>query len=175
MRPKGVETLSDLYHHWDFFGAGNADIVTHIDDNWLRYNGVGDGVAGAIPLSANLGLVVRLDWASWLGVRGVPLPNAGSIDLRAGINLVGWSDLPVGVSRPSDLLSDVICAVVVTIRGELYLIGRAGDSGDVPLQRGQAVILIATAPTHIPIYRDAVNDDISAGGWGMLKMEGESD
>ena len=69
------------------------------------------------------------------GCAGCAVADEGSVDLRPGVNLVGWSNLPFGVSRPSDLLSDVICAVIVTRRGELYLIGRAGDSGDEPLER----------------------------------------
>ena len=141
---EGVETISDLYHRWTFFAAHNADIVTLQDGEWLLYSGTHDSVAGEIPLSANLGLVVRLDWASWLGVRGVPLPNEGTVDLRAGVNLVGFANLHPGVSHPSDLLNDIICAVIVTRRGELYLIGRVGDLGDEPLARGQAVILVAT-------------------------------
>ena len=167
--PSGVETIADLYHRWDFFSAHNADIFTLIDQNWVLYNGIGDGVAGEIPLSANLGLVVRLDWASWLGVRGVPLPNEGSVDLRPGVNLVGFADLPPGVKRPSDLLSDVICAVVVTRRGALYLIGRAGDSGDEPLERGQAVILVATEPTTLQLTSPTMDEDVSVRGWGAEK------
>ena len=181
--PKGVETISDLYHNWGFFGAHNGHIVTHIDNEWLLYSGTNDGVVprsvnprqvgtGEIPLSAHLGLAVRLDWASWLGVRGVPLPNEGSIDLRPGVNLVGFADLPHGVRRPSDLLSDVVCAVVVTRRGELYLIGRAGDSGDAPLERGQAVILIATQKTALRLNSPSMEQNISAQGWGAEKMEG---
>ena len=170
--PEGVETISDLYHRWTFFAAHNADIVTLIDQNWVLYNGIGDGVAGEIPLSANLGLVVRLDWASWLGLRGVPLPNEGSVDLRPGVNLVGFADLPFGVKRPSDLLSDVICAAIVTRRGELYLIGRAGDSGDEPLERGQAVILVATEPTTLQLASPTMDQDVSVRGWGAEKLEG---
>ena len=171
VQPEGVETISDLYHRWNFFASFNADIITLIDRHWLAYSGIGDGIAGEIPLSPNLGLVVRLDWASWVGMRGIPLPNQGSVDLRAGVNLVGWSDLPPGVKRPSDLLSDVICAVIVTRRGELYLIGRAGDPGDAPLERGQAVILIATESTTLDLEVSTAEETV-LGGWGMMKTEG---
>ena len=168
--PVGVETISDLYHHWTFFAAYSADIVMNLDGEWLLYSGVNDGIAGEIPLSAHLGLAVRLDWASWLGVSGVPLPNAGTIDLHPGVNLVGFPDLPLGVSRPSDLLSDVICAVVVTQRGELYLVGRAGDPGDEPLERGQAVILIATQPTTLELKPSTEVNGQSVRGWGAEKV-----
>ena len=168
--PVGVETVSDLYHHWTFFAAHSADIVMNLDGEWLLYSGVNDGIAGEIPLSAHLGLAVQLDWASWLGVSGVPLPNAGTIDLRPGVNLVGFPDLPPGVSRPSDLLSEVICAVMVTRRGELYLVGRVGDSGDEPLERGQAVILIATQPTTLELKPSTELNGQSLRGWGAEKV-----
>ena len=177
--PEGVETISNLYHNWPFFAAHNADIYTHIDNKWLLYSGTNDGIAGEIPLSAHLGLAVRLDWASWLGLRGVPLPNEGSIDLRPGVNLVGFPDLPHGVTRPSDLLSDVICAVIVTRRGEPYIIGRVGDPGDEPLERGQAVILIVTEPMTLHLSdksRPRVDGTRSVPttiqGWGAEKVAG---
>ena len=167
--PEGVETLSDLYHHWAFFAAHNAHIVVNIDGEWLLYSGEGEPT-GEIPLSAHLGLAVRLDWAAYLGVRGVPLASAETIDLHAGANLVGFPVLPADVHVPSDLLTDTICAVIVTRRGEFYLVGRAGDSGDEALENGQAVILIVTEPTTLNL---TIPDSLfSVHGWGVQKVAG---
>ena len=185
--PDGVETLADLYHHWAFFAAHKAHIVVNIDGEWLLYSGEDSHPVGEIPLSAHLGLAVRLDGAAYLGVRGVPLPIAETIDLHAGANLVGFPVLPADVRVASDLLSDTICAVIVTWRGEFYLVGRAGDSGDEALENGQAVILIVTAPTVLRLSdksRPGVdgtrspdvgiqsNVPTTIQGWGAEKVAG---
>jgi hypothetical protein len=177
--PEGVQTIPDLYHHWTFFAAHNGLIVVNLDSDWILYSGTGDEIAGEIPLSAHLGLAVRLDWATYLGVWGVPLPSAETIDLHPGVNLVGFPDLPRGVSRPSDLLSDTICAVIVTRRGELYLVGRAGDSGDEPLEPGQAVILIAIEPTRLvftestPSAPSVTRQDTLTTSWEAMNQEND--
>ena len=170
--PDGVETLADLYHHWAFFAAHNAHIVVNIDGEWTLYSGGAGESTGEIPLSAHLGLAVRLDWAAYLGVQGVPLPSAETIDLHAGANLVGFSVLPADVRVPSDLLSDVICAVIVTRRGEFYLIGRVGDSGDDPLKSGEAVILIVTEPMALRLVDGTRSMPTTIQGWGTEKVAG---
>ena len=169
--PDGVETLADLYHHWAFFAAHNGHIVVNIDGEWLLYSGEGEPT-GEIPLSAHLGLAVRLDWAAYLGVRGVPLPSAATIDLHAGTNLVGFPVLPADVRVPSDLLSDTICAVIVTRRGQFYLVGRAGDSGDEALDSGDAVILIVTEPTTLRLVDGTRSVPTTIQGWGAEKVAG---
>ena len=169
--PDGVETLVDLYHHWAFFAAHNAHIVVNIDGEWWLYSGEGEST-GEIPLSAHLGLAVRLDGAAYLGVRGVPLPIAEAIDLHAGANLVGFPVLPADVRVPSDLLSDTICAVIVTRRGQFYLVGRAGDSGDETLENGQAVILIVTEPTVLRLVDGTRSVPTTMQGWGAEKVAG---
>ncbi len=169
--PEGVETISDLYHRWAFFTAHNGHIVVNLDGEWILYSGADGEVTGEIPLSAHLGLAVRLDWATYLGVRGVPLPSAETIDLHAGANLVGFPEIPTNFKRPSDFLSDAICAVIVTRRGEFYLVGRAGDSGDEALEPGQAVILIATEPTTLNLTPQVGLNDQSVKGWGAEKVD----
>ena len=174
--PEGVETISDLYHHWAFFTAHNGHIVVNLDGEWTLYSGAEGEPTGDIPLSAHLGLAVRLDWATYLGVRGVPLPSAETIDLHAGTNLVGFPELPANIRRPSDFLSDVICAVIVTRRGEFYLVGRAGDSGDEALEPGQAVILIAIEPTRLdstestPSAPSVTRQGTLTTSWGAMKQ-----
>ena len=170
--PEGVETISDLYHHWAFFTAHNGHIVVNLDGEWTLYSGADGEPTGEIPLSAHLGLAVRLDWATYLGVRGVPLSSAETIDLHAGTNLVGFPEIPTNFKRPSDFLSDAICAVIVTRRGEFYLVGRAGDSGDEALEPGQAVILIATEPTTLNLTLQVGLNDQSVKGWGAEKVDG---
>lgn len=168
--PEEIETLSDLYHHWAFFATHNGHIAVHLDGEWLLYSGENSNPVGEIPLSAHNGLAIRLDWAIYLGVRGVGFENAETIDLHAGVNLVGFRELPFGVSRPSDFLSDIICVVIVTWRGEFYLVDRAGDSGDEPLEPGQAVILIATEPTTLHLSSET-NEAMSIQGWGAEKVD----
>ena len=170
--PEGVETISDLYHRWAFFTAHNAHIVVNLDGEWTLYSGADGEPTGEIPLSAHLGLAVRLDWATYLGVRGVPLSSAETIDLHVGTNLVGFPEIPTNFKRPSDFLSDAICAVIVTRRGEFYLVGRAGDSGDEALEPGQAVILIATEPTTLNLTLQVGLNDQSVKGWGAEKVDG---
>ena len=171
--PEGVATLSDLYHHWTFFTAHNGHIVVNLDGEWTLYSGADGEVTGDIPLSAHLGLAVRLDWATYLGVRGVALSSAETIDLHAGTNLVGFPEIPTNFKRPSDFLSDIICAVIVTRRGGGYLVGSAGDSGDEALERGDAVILIATEPTTIslatPQAPSAMRHATLITSWGAMK------
>ena len=173
--PEGVETVSDLYHHWAFFTAHNGHIVVNLDGEWTLYSGADGEVTGDIPLSAHLGLAVRLDWATYLGVRGVPLPSAETIDLHAGANLVGFPTFPAHIKRPSDFLSDKICAVIVTRRGEFYLVGRAGDDGDEKLYAGQALILISTTETtlrlaeEVPSAPSAYRVETLITSWGAMK------
>ena len=170
--PDGVETLADLYHHWAFFAAHNAYIVVNLDGEWTLYSGTDGELTGEIPLSAHLGLAVRLDWAAYLGVRGMPLPSAETIDLHAGANLVGFPTLPSDVRVPSDLLAEAICAVIVTRRGEFYLVGRAGDSGDEALRSGDAVILIVTEPTTLRLVDGTRSVPTTIQGWGAEKVAG---
>ena len=173
--PEGVETVSDLYHRWAFFTAHNGHIVVNLDGEWILYSGADGEPTGEIPLSAHLGLAVRLDWATYLGVRGVPLSSAETIDLHAGTNLVGFPEIPTNFKRPSDFLSEAICAVIVTRRGEFYLVGRAGDDGDEKLYAGQALILISTTETtlrlaeEVPSAPSAYRVETLITSWGAMK------
>ena len=172
--PLGVETVSDLYHEWDFFAAHNADIVVNVDGAWLLYDGTDESVAGEVPLSVNLGMAVRLDWGTYLGVRGISLPNAEIVDLRPGVNLIGFSDSSANVRRPSDFLSDTVYAVVVTREGKFYLVGRAGDSGDELLESGQAVILVSAESGELDLVKSTPSAPSARGGtlvtsWGAMK------
>ena len=109
-----------------------------VDREWVIYSGDRTDASGTIPLSSVMGLAVRLDWASWLGVTGLLLPVPDVVELQAGATLLGLPKLPIGVVKPSDLLSDGVYAVIVERMGEIYLVARAGDSGDeFPLIAGQ--------------------------------------
>ena len=169
--PEGVETLADLYYQWTFFAAHNAHIVVLIDNCWILY--AGEGETGDIPLSPHMGLAIRLDWSTWLGVRGVRQENSSQIELYAGLNFIGFPQVSESYQRPSDFLSETIIAVLLTQKGKLYLVGRAGDSGDDLLTDGQAVGLMVTQPTTIyletPQAPMAQRVGTLATSWGGLK------
>lgn len=149
--PEGVETIADLYARYAFFGAYNADIVVNLDGMWLKYSGDMESDVGDIPLSPHLGLAIRLDYSAFLGniLRSKTESNETQIVLRAGANLIGFPEVPSQYERPSDLLSRVVIAVILTQEGSLKLVARVGDSGDDPLVDGQAMIVIATEVTLI--------------------------
>ena len=169
--PEGVETLADLYYQWTFFAAHNAHIVVLIDNCWILY--AGEGETGDIPLSPHMGLAIRLDWSTWLGVRGVRQENSSQIELYAGLNFIGFPQVSESYQRPSDFLSETIIAVLLTQKGKLYLVGRAGDSGDDLLTDGQAVALMVTQPTilnlSVPTAPKAQQVKTLATSWGGLK------
>ena len=168
--PEGVSTVADLYDEWTFFASHNGQIVLLVDGCWVTYSGDRADTSGAIPLSAITGLAVRLDWAAWLGVRGLLLPVPDVMQLQAGVNLLGLPRLPVGAVKPSDLLSDAICAVMLERKGEFYLVARAGDPGDeFPLVVGQAVMLISLSPVDIRFNALEAVENVAVGGWGNLK------
>ena len=168
--PESVSTVADLYDEWDFFTEFNGQIVLLVDGCWVTYSGDRADVVGAITLSAVTGLAIRLDWAAYLGVRGVLLPSPDVVQLQAGSNLLGLPRLPVGAVKPSDLLSDVICAVLLERKGKFYLVGRVGDPGDeFPLVVGQAVLLISLSPVEIRFNALETAENVAVGGWGNMK------
>ena len=167
--PEDVVTLSDLYHHWTFFAAHNAQIVVNLDSESLLY--AGEGETGDIPLSPHMGLAIRLDWSTWLGVRGVRQENSPQIELDAGLNFIGFPRVTEDYRRPSDFLSDTICAVIVTQKGKFHLVGRTGDSGDDLLVDGQALALIATEPTTLYLTK-SISSAPSATKQGILIESG---
>ena len=86
--------------------------------------------------------------------------SMSAITLTPGLNLVGLPLRDSRVMRVSDLFAlegivNNVAAIVVTDNGEFKLVGRAGDSGDIPVTGGQAFILIAAEGAMVPIVGDA--------------------
>ena len=175
-----IETVADLYQAYAIFNAPQDIIYVAIDGCWFGYNGQEGQIAGDVRITPYLGVVMIMDWSLLLGMRGVEQIGDGELELTPGLNVVGLSELPSRYRVPSDFLEvDGIEAVMVTAwNGEKYMsdirvIGRAGDPGDNPLYRGQAVILIVSTELTL----DLSGDVPSAPGvhrtlrtsWGAMK------
>ena len=94
-------------------------------------------------LGPNQGVVVYMDAPVTVTLVGLPLPTVFS--LQRGLNFVGIPRQSAGLQKGSDFLTfyPKVRAVLVAVEGELYLVGRAGDSGDVPIAGGQAFIIVS--------------------------------
>ena len=178
---EGIETVADLYQEYALFNAPQDIIYVAIDGCWFAYNGQEGQVAGEVRITPYLGVVMVMDWTAILGMRGVEQIGDGELELMPGLNVVGLPELPSRYGKPSDFLEvDGIEVVMATAwndetkMSDIHVIGRAGDPGDNPLYRGQAVILIATTQLTL----DLSNDVASAPGihrrlitsWGTMKQ-----
>ena len=177
---EGIETVADLYQEYALFNAPQDIIYVAIDGCWFAYNGQEGQVAGEVRITPYLGVVMVMDWAAILGMHGIEQIGDGELELIPGLNVVGLSELPSLYRIPSDFLRiDGIEAVMVTAwddekkMSDFSLIGRAGDPGDNPLFRGQAVVLIVSTELTL----DLNGDTPSAPGvhrtlrvsWGAMK------
>ena len=81
-------------------------------------------------LGTNQGVVVYMDAPLTVNMVGSPLP--GTFSIERGLTFVGLPRQSTGLQKVSDFLTfyPKVCVVLVTVEGELYLVGRAGDSGD---------------------------------------------
>ena len=179
MKPE-IETVADLYQEYALFNPPQDIIYVVIDGNWFAYNGQEGQVAGEVQITPYLGVVMVMDWAAILGMRGVEQIGDGELELVPGLNVIGLSELPSRYRVPSDfLMIDGIEAVMATgwndetKMSDIYMIGRAGDPGDNPLYLGQAVMIISTSQLTL----DLSGDIPSAPGvhrtltksWGAMK------
>ena len=122
-------------------------------------------------------------------MNGRRLIGDGSYELQAGVNLLGITQMPVGIEKPSDfLLVDGVHAVisrVITGLGkekDWHLIGRIGDPGDeYPVALGQAYILITSWGGGVIDFEDVPDGDVAAApmaprvdniatSWGSIKV-----
>ena len=107
--PIGVETLLDLYHRYTFFEKLNARFVFKYaptpqqEEEWVWQVYTGTEATGEVPL--DIPFMVRLDWASLLGVYGIE-------------NQVRVVDLS---NPPEDLMSDTPNAPQAIPKGKLTL------------------------------------------------------
>ena len=177
---EGIETVADLYQEYALFNAPQDIIYVAIDGCWFAYNGQEGQVAGEVRITPYLGVVMVMDWTAILGMRGVKQIGDGELELMPGLNVVGLPELPSRYGKPSDFLEvDGIEVVMATAWNDetkmshIHVIGRAGDPGDNPLFRGQAVVLIVSTELTL----DLSSDVLSALGvyrmlrtsWGAMK------
>ena len=95
------------------------------------------------PLGLNQGVVVYMNAPLTVNLVGSPLPGAFSIE--RGLTFAGIPRQSPGLQKISDFMTfyPKVCVVLVTVEGELYLVGRAGDSGDTRITGGQAFGIVA--------------------------------
>ena len=194
---EGIETISDLYNAYALFQPFEliseepleytGDLIYVILDGcWFPYAGESDNVIGDIRITPYLGVAMLMDWSALVGMRGQRLIGDGVFELKSGTNIVGITEMPVGIEKPSDFLRiDGVEAVLscgiedLGRKREWYLIGREGDPGDhIPVALGQAYIIISTSESMIefggvmaaPAAPTAPHSDTLATPWGAMKQ-----
>ena len=160
--PEGVETVKDLFDRYQLFQSfqlvsqdpfeytGDAIYVV-IDGSWLSYGGEEDNPIGDIVITPYMGFVLLMDYSIWLGITGNRLIGDGTYELQIGMNLLGITEMPVDINKPSDfLLVDGVSAVISRVITDLginknwYVVSSVGDPGDeYPVVLGHAYVLIA--------------------------------
>ena len=128
-----IETLGNLFQI-----LTPANMYIYDGTCWMEV--FGDSTQG---LGTTQGVAVYMDAPKTVNLVGTPLPT--SFTLERGMNFVGLPRQSAALRKVSDFLtfySDV-CAVLVAVDEELYLVGRAGDSGDVEITGGQAFGIIS--------------------------------
>ena len=182
---EGIETVADLYQAYTYtlFNPPQDIIYVSIDGCWFGYNGQEGQIAGDVRITPYLGVLMLMDWSVLLTMRGIEQIGDGEVELMPGLNVVGLSELPSRYRVPSDFLSIDGIEVVMTTAwddekymSDLRLIGRAGDPGDNPLYRGQAVILIATVQLTLDLSSGVLSAPMAprsgtlATSWGSMKQ-----
>ena len=119
----------------------------------------GDSTQG---LGTTQGVAVYMDAPKTVNLVGSPLPT--SFSLERGLNFVGIPRQSPDLQKVSDFLTFYpdVCAVLVAVDGELYLVGRAGDSGDVEITGGQAFGIIAV---------EQYMTSFGGAAWGKVLLE----
>ena len=128
-----IETLGNLFQV-----LMPANMYVHDGSCWMEV--FGDSTQG---LGTTQGVVVYMDAPKTVNLVGSPLPT--SFSLERGMNFVGLPRQSADLQKVSDFLAFYpdVCAVLIASEGELYLVGRAGDSGDVEITGGQAFGIIS--------------------------------
>ena len=128
-----IETLGNLFQV-----LMPAHMYVHDGSCWIEVFGDSEQALGT-----NQGVVVYMDAPLTVNLVGSPLP--GTFSLERGLTFVGLPRQSAGLQKVSDFLTfyPEVCVVLVTVEGELYLVGRAGDSGDVAITGGQAFGIVA--------------------------------
>ena len=128
-----IETLGNLFQV-----LMPAHMYVYDGSCWMEV--FGDSTQG---LGTTQGVAVYMDAPKTVNLVGTPLPT--SFSLERGMNFVGLPRQSANLRKVSDFLAfyPKVCAVLVAVDGELYLVGRAGDSGDVEITGGQAFGIVA--------------------------------
>ena len=115
-----------------------AHMYIHDGSYWIEV--FGDSTQG---LGLNQGVVVYMNAPLTVNLVGSPLP--GTFSIQRGLTFVGIPRQSMGLQKISDFMTfyPKVCAVLLASEGTLYLVGRAGDSGDVRITGGQAFGIIA--------------------------------
>ena len=171
----GIQTVADFWERYSFLQKFNGAIYVYVDGSWLGYDGGEGQVVGDILLTPYVGLAFKVDFSAFLGMDGVPFPLQDHVMILPGGNFVGFPQLPVGVELPSDLIALGAEAVLVTIEGKPYVVGRAGDLGDEPIQPNQALFIVSRDPIRLDFENTvsaapmAPRVDSLATTWGAIK------
>ena len=158
-----IESVADLYDALG--GANNLNwLITHDSQiqTWHGYFGDADrGTAADKVLTDETGILADVKTPISVHLGGDALGENGmsAITLTPGLNLVGLLLRDPRLTRVSDLLAlegivNNVAAIVVTDNGEFRLVGRAGDSGDIPITGGQGFLLFAQGAAMVSIIGD---------------------
>ena len=147
-----IETLGNLFQI-----LMPAHMYIHDGNCWIEVFGDSEQALGT-----NQGVVVYMDAPLTVNLVGSPLP--GTFSIERGLTFVGIPRQSTGLQKVSDFLTfyPKVCVVLVTVEGELYLVGRAGDSGDVTITGGQAFGIIAV---------DQYMTNFNGAAWGKVFAE----
>ena len=168
---KTIESIADLYD-----ALGGADAVNFLStydpatQDWFSYLGVSDkGTSADRGLTDDIGILVSMKALVSIRLDGDALGTnrSSSIILNQGLNLIGLPLKDPRITRVSDLfalegITDNVSAIIVSDNGELKLVGRAGDPGDIEITGGQSFILTAQQARTVTISGDAW-DNVSDG------------
>ena len=161
--PTSIESVADLYA-----ALGGADtlnwLITHDSQTQIWYGYFGEADRGTVAdsvLTDQTGILagMKTPVSVRLGGDALGMDGMSAITLNPGINLVGLPLMDSRITRVSDLfalegIGGIVHAIILTDNGEFRLVGRAGDTGDIPVTGGGAFILIVQGAATIPIIGD---------------------
>ena len=180
--PEGVETLADLWELYWWTGETGGAFYVVVDSTWLVYRGSGD--VGDLPIGALYGIIVHQSTNPTLAsLTGCPVEMPAQIQLKAGLNLIGFPKVPASIQRPSDLLSAAVYAVIV-VQEDQFKEGvaqqeqfkgvfRAGDPGDELLHDGQGLLVLASEASTISlsVAQAPMAQRTLTATWGAIKQQ----
>ena len=155
-----IESVADLYD-----ALGGADtlnwLITHDPETQTWYAYFGDADRGSIAdrtLTDQTGILADIKTPVSVRLGGDALGENGmaAITLHRRLNMVGLPLNDPRLTRVSDLLglegsANNLHIIVVTEGGVFKAVGRAGDSGDIPITGGGAFLLFTSDAGTIPI------------------------